>query len=48
MKPEISFVHGSDTFYRFIGDVKDGTKFCVQIKENRKRQKYFISVFPID
>ncbi len=39
----------SEIFYRFIGMTRNGQKFAVQVKENRKKlRKYFMSVFPID
>lgn len=36
-----------ELLYRFTGQTRDGKRFYVQIKENRKtKQKYFMSVFP--
>jgi len=38
---------GKSVYYRFYGKSKEGVKFCVQVKEERKTgQKYFMSVYP--
>jgi hypothetical protein len=34
-----------EIFYRFAGLTKEGHLFFVQIKENRNKQKYFMSCF---
>ena len=38
----------TETLYRFFGQSKDGERFAVQIKEDKRSgEKYFISVFPL-
>ena len=37
---------GQDIFYRFYGLSKDNGNFIVQIRKNRKNQKFHMSVFP--
>ena len=34
-----------EIFYKFIGMTRDGHVFFVQIKENKNKQKYFMSCF---
>ncbi len=36
----------SEILHRFIGQIHTGELFYVQIKENKHKQKYFMSVFP--
>ncbi len=38
----------NETVYRFAGVTKDGELFFVQIKENARRQKYFMSSFSMN
>lgn len=39
----------NEMLYRFYGTTTNNELFCVQIKENmKKKQKFLISVFPID
>ena len=39
----------SETLYRFYGVTADDELFCVQIKEDGKRnQKFLISIFPTE
>jgi hypothetical protein len=44
-EPEVRYEIG-EKFYRFYGITMDGIKFVVQIKENKKGEKYHMSVFP--
>jgi len=37
----------SEMLYRFTGQTQNGDSFFVQIKENKRKQKYFMSVFPV-
>jgi hypothetical protein len=43
--PEIKYELG-EKFYRFYGITRDGYTFIVQIKENKKGEKYHMSMFP--
>jgi hypothetical protein len=43
-KPEV-FVRGNEKFYRFFGESKDGLRFAVQIKQDKKGQRHLMSVF---
>lgn len=36
-----------EQLYRFYGRTKDKQKFAIQIKETSRKNKYFMSVFPI-
>ena len=36
----------SEILYRFTGQTYAGESFYVQIKENKRKQKHFMSVFP--
>jgi len=36
-----------EKLYRFLGKTHQDQKFAVQIKENQKGNKYFMSVFPL-
>lgn len=39
----------NEILYRFYGTDANNEVFCVQIKENlKKKQKFLISVFPVD
>lgn len=38
--------NGKEVFYRFAGMTKERELFYVQIKENKKGEKYFMSCFP--
>ncbi|MFZ2226470.1 MAG: hypothetical protein WA064_01030 [Candidatus Moraniibacteriota bacterium] len=37
-----------EILYRFAGVTADKARFCVQIKEDRKKQKYLMSCFPME
>jgi len=37
----------SEILFRFKGQTRGGINFFVQIKENKKGQKHFLSVFPL-
>lgn len=39
---------GSEILHRFYGISDDNELFCIQIKEDRKKQKFLISVFPTE
>lgn len=47
-----SFVVGNSSsrsiikYYRFYGITKEGEKFIVQVKQNKKKEKYLLSIFP--
>ncbi|MDR1197084.1 MAG: hypothetical protein LBL08_02315 [Candidatus Nomurabacteria bacterium] len=43
--PEV-YYRDSEKCYRFYGITRDGHKFIVQVKENRKGEKYHMSTFP--
>ncbi|MDR2672188.1 MAG: hypothetical protein LBC35_02620 [Coriobacteriales bacterium] len=43
-QPEI-YVRGNERFYRFFGVSKNGVRFAVQIKQDRKKALYLLSVF---
>jgi hypothetical protein len=43
--PEVEYGLG-EKFYRFYGITKDRHEFIVQVKENKKGEKYHMSVFP--
>lgn len=38
----------SDLWFRFFGETDTKEIFVVQIKENKKKQKFFMSVFPYE
>lgn len=49
IKPEKIFEKTEKVFlYRFFGKTPQGSKFIVQVKENSKERKDFISCFPVD
>jgi hypothetical protein len=40
------YIKGVEQYYRFYGKTKDGYVFIVQVKENKRGEKYHMSVFP--
>lgn len=38
----------SESLYRFVGTCENGDRFFVQIKENKRGEKHFMSVLPTD
>lgn len=44
--PQLNRNKLSEKLYRFKGIAPSGDIFCVQIKETKKKERYFISVFP--
>ena len=42
----VTYLRGKDKYYRFSGITKDNYEFIVQIKENKKGEKYHMSSFP--
>jgi len=45
-KIENSTSNTTDIHYRFTGRTLEGNIFYVQVKQNRRKNKYFMSVFP--
>jgi hypothetical protein len=41
------FVVKTIEYYRFYGQTKSGVKFAVQVMKDKKRNRYFMSCFPI-
>jgi hypothetical protein len=45
IEPETRYEIG-EKYYRFYGITRDNARFVVQIKENKKGEKYHMSIFP--
>lgn len=45
--PITKIVNDDITYYRFLGQTSDGTFFYVQIKQDKKGRKDFMSAFPV-